>query len=90
MKKGKNKKWEKEIATDKDEINRIIRDLFVQVFANKSGHPIELKNIVGKYNFPNHFRRVRNSKQINTMGKKISSKGYHPYTWFYRRILWKL
>ena len=58
-----------EITTDNTEIQRIIRDYYQQLYANKMDNLEEMDKFLGKYNFPK-----LNQKEIEDLNRPITSK----------------
>ena len=70
-----------EITTDNTEIQKIIRDYYQQLYANKMDNLEETDKFLGKYNFPNlnqeeieNLNRPITSREIETVIRKSSSK----------------
>ena len=70
-----------EIITDNTEIQRIIRDYYQQLYANKMDNLEEMDEFLEKYNFPKlnqeeieNFNRPITSMEIETCNQKSSSK----------------
>ena len=57
-----------EIITDNTEIQRIIRDYYQQLYANKMDNLEEMDKLLEKYNFPK-----RNQKEIENLNRHITS-----------------
>ena len=57
-----------EITTDKTEIQRIIRDYYQQLYANKMGNLEEMDKFLEKYNFPK-----LNQEEIENLNRPITS-----------------
>ena len=60
---------ENEITTDNTEIQRIIRDYYQQLYANKMDNLEEMVKFLEKYNFPK-----LNQEEIEDLNKPITSK----------------
>ena len=58
-----------EITTDNTEIQRIIRDYYQQLYANKTDNLEEMDKFLEKYNFPK-----LNQKEIEDLNRPIKSK----------------
>ena len=58
-----------EITTDNTEIQRIIRDYYQQLYANKMDNLKEMDKFLEKYNFPK-----LNQKEIGDLNRPITSK----------------
>ena len=58
-----------EITTDNTEIQRIIRDYYQQLYANKMDNLEEMDKYLEKYNFPK-----LNQEEIEDLSKPITSK----------------
>ena len=58
-----------EITTDNTEIQRIIRDYYQQLYANKMDNLEEMEKFLEKYNFPK-----LNQEEIEDLNKLITSK----------------
>ena len=58
-----------EITTDNTEIQRIIRDYYQQLYANKMDNLEEMDNFLEKYNFPK-----LNQEEIENINRSITSK----------------
>ena len=58
-----------EITTDNTEIQRIIRDYYEQLYANKMDNLEEMDKFLEKYNFPK-----LNQKEIEDLNRHITSK----------------
>jgi len=70
-----------EITTDNTEIQRIIRDYYQQLYANKMDNVEEMDKFLEKHNFPKLYQeeienlnRPITSMEIETVIKKSSSK----------------
>ena len=70
-----------EITTDNTEIQRIIRDCYQQLYANKMDNMEEMDKFLEKYNFPKlnleeieNLNRPITSTEIETVTRKSSSK----------------
>ena len=59
----------REITTDNTEIQRIIRDYYQQLYANKMDNLEEMDTFLEKYNFPK-----LNQKEIGDLNRLITSK----------------
>ena len=59
-----------EITTDNTEIQRIIRDYYHQLYANKVDDLEEMDKFLEKYNFPK-----LNQEEIQDLNKPITKKG---------------
>ena len=57
-----------EITTDNTEIQRIIRDYYQQLYANKMDNLEEMEKFLEKYNFPN-----LNQEEIGNLNRLITS-----------------
>ena len=57
-----------EITTDSTEIQRIIRDYYQQLYANKMDNLEEMDKFLGKYNFPK-----LNQEEIDNLSRPIIS-----------------
>ena len=57
------------MTTDNTEIQRIIRDYYQQLYANKMDNLYEMDKFLGKYNFPK-----LNQKEIEDLNRPITSK----------------
>ena len=57
-----------EITTDNTEMQRIIRDYYQQLYANKMDNLEEMEKFLEKYNFPK-----LNQKEIETLNRPITS-----------------
>ena len=57
-----------EITIDNTEIQRIIRDYYQQLYANKMNNLEEMDKFLGKYNFPK-----RNQEEIEDLNRPITS-----------------
>ena len=67
-----------EITTDNTEIQRIIRDYYQQLYANKMDNLEEMDKFLEKYNFPKlsqeeieDFNRAITSKEIRTVIRNL-------------------
>ena len=58
-----------EITTDNTEIQRIIRDYYQQLYANKMDNLEEMDKFLEKFNFP-----ILNQEEIDDLNKPITSK----------------
>ena len=56
---------EKEVTTDKADIQRIIRGHYEQSYANKTDNVQEMDKILEKYNLPNWTKKSRKHEQTN-------------------------
>ena len=70
-----------EIKTDNTEIQRIIREYYQQLYANKMDNLEEMDKFLGKYNFPKlnqkemeNLNRPITSTEIETVIKNILAK----------------
>ena len=70
-----------EITTDNTEIQRIMRDYYQQLYANKMDNVEEMNKFLEKYNFPKlnqeeieNLNRPITSMEIKTIIRKSSSK----------------
>ena len=70
-----------EITTDNTQIQRIIRDYYQQLYANKMNNLEEIDKFLEKYNFPKlnqeeieYLNRPITSMEIKTVIKKYSNK----------------
>ena len=86
-----------EITTDNTEIQRIIRDYYQQLYANKMENLEEMDKFLEKYNFPKlnqeeieNLNRPITSTEIETVIKKSSSKQKPRSRRLHRWILPKL
>ena len=57
-----------EITTDNTEIQRIIRDYYQQLYANKMDNLEEMDKLLGKYNFPK-----LNQEKMENLNRPITS-----------------
>ena len=57
-----------EITTDNTEIQRIVRDYYQQLYANKMGNLEEMDKFLEKYNFPK-----LNQEEIENLNRPITS-----------------
>ena len=78
---NKIRKENGEITTDNTEIQRIIRDYYQQLYADKMGNLEEMDKFVERYNFPKlnqkeieNLNRPITSTEIETVTKKPSNK----------------
>ena len=67
IKKNKNENWE--FTTDNTEIQRIIRDYYQYLYANKMDNFEEMDKFLEKYNFPK-----LNQEEIENLNRPITSK----------------
>ena len=86
-----------EITTDNREIERIIRDYYQQLYANKMDNLEEMEKFLEKYNFPKlnqeeieNLNRLITSMEIETVIKKSSSKQKPRTRWLHRLTLPKI
>ena len=70
-----------EITTDNTEIQRIIKDYYQQLYANKMDNVEEMDKFLEKYNFPKlnqeeieNLNRPITSMEIETVIRNLSSK----------------
>ena len=80
-----------EITTDNTEIQRIIRDYYQQLYANKMDNLEEMDKFVEKYNLPKlnnkeieNLNRPITSTEIETIKKKSSNKQKPRTRWLHR------
>ena len=66
MKKIRNEKWK--VTTDTTEIQRILRDYYKQLYANKMDNLEEMDKFLERYNLPR-----LNQKEIENMSRPIIS-----------------
>ena len=59
--------------TDNTEIQRIIRDYYHQLYANKMGNLEEMDKFLEKYNFPK-----LNQEEIEHLNRSIRRRQWHP------------
>ena len=84
-----------EVTTDTAEIQRIMRDYYKQLYANKMDNLEEMDNFLKKHNLPRlnqeeteNRNRPITSTEIETVIKNKSSNKQKPRTrWLHRRIL---
>ena len=83
-----------EVTTDTAEIQRIMRDYYKQLYANKMDHLEERDKFVEKHNLLRlHQEEIENinrpitSTDIETVMKKSSNKQKPGTRWLHRRIL---
>ena len=65
---NKTRNENREITTDNTEIQRIIRDYYQQLYANKMDNVEEMDKFVEKYNFPK-----LNQEEIENLNRPITS-----------------
>ena len=63
------RKENREITTENTEIQRIIRDYYQQLYANKMDNMEEMDKFLEKYNFPK-----LNQEEIENLTRSITSK----------------
>ena len=80
-----------EITTDNTEVQRIIRDYYQQLYANKMNSLEEMDKFLEKYNFPKlnqeeieNLNRLITSTEIETVIKKSSNKQKSRTRWLHR------
>ena len=84
-----------EFTTDSEEIQRIIRDYYEQLYGNKMDNLEEMDRVLEKLNLPRlnqEEREIRNnpiaSTEMEALIKKICQRKQKPRTrWLHRRIL---
>ena len=84
----------KEVTTDTAEIQRIMRDYYKQLYANKMDNPEEIDKFLEKHNLLSlnqkeieNINRPVTSTEIETVIKKSSNKQKPRTRWLHRRIL---
>ena len=72
MNKIRNKNGE--ITTDNTEIQRIIRDYYQQLYANKMDNVEEMHKFLEKYNFPKQPERNKSEQTHHKHGNQICNQ----------------
>ena len=80
-----------EITTDSTEIQRIIRDYYQQLYANKMDNLKEMDKFLEKYNFPKlnkeeieNLNRLTTSMEIETVIKNLPTEKKPKTRWLHR------
>ena len=83
-----------EITTDTAEIQRIIKDYYKQLYANKMDNHKDMDKLLERYNFPRlnqeeleNINRPITSNEIETVIKNLPTEQKSRMTWFHRQFL---